>query len=146
MLLSLFLFLMSYVCMLFVWMLFELIFCGVALKNTCRVQDSIIPKHIIFPLIFNIDLFLFAMTWVYISGCIHKHLIQYNFCFAPLIIYFYKWSKTCCFKRFSRHSAAHTINIFTVIFKPLHCTVGQGGMIRKIFMFSLWALNTLWYI
>ena len=90
MLLSLFLFLMSYVCMLFVWMLFELIFCGVALKNTCRVQDSIIPKHIIFPLIFTIDLFLFAMTWVYLSGCIHKHLIQYNFCFAPLIIYFYK--------------------------------------------------------
>ena len=90
--LSLFLVYISYVCVFFVWMLFELLYCGVALKSTCPMQDSVIPItylipiHIIFPLTFTIDLFLLAMIWLYLSGCIHK----YNFCFAPLIANFYK--------------------------------------------------------
>ena len=83
---SLFLVYMSFACIFFVWTLFELLTCGVILKRSCRIQDSIIPFHIIILLTFTIDLFPLAIIWFYLSGCIHK----YNFGSAPLIANFYE--------------------------------------------------------
>ena len=85
--LSLFLVYMSYVCTFFVWMLFELLYCGVALKkNPWLMKDLVVPAHIILPLTFTIDLFFLAMIWFYLSGCLHK----YNLCLAPIIASYYK--------------------------------------------------------
>jgi hypothetical protein len=84
--LSLFLVYLSYLCMFFVWVLFELISCLVILKSSCRMQECVIPFHIIITFTFTVDLFLLAIIWFYLSGCIHK----YTFHSAPLIANFYK--------------------------------------------------------
>ena len=84
--LSLFLVYLSYMCMFLVWALLELLSCGVALKSTCHMQSLVILSHIIIPLIITVDLFLLAMIWFYLSGCLHK----YNLCLAPIIAGYYK--------------------------------------------------------
>ena len=66
------------------------------------------------------------------------------------------WTKNLSHWRFlvlektSQAALTTTLQIFPLleIYKCnfVQLTVGQGDMIRKFFMFSLWALNTLWYI